>query len=172
MAAAEYITKVQGDKGGATLAQEIARGDIKDGRMGSVNPFQLLDGECLGLSVFQREALWVEYFEATLRRRCITWSRGLKQEMEVEELEDQEIADKVDELPGLVGYVVPNRTYRKVRKETPELLADALEAAEREDWQEVARVLPGGVILSDEQQDMIADGEAKPGDFLPWPDAL
>ena len=113
----------------------------------------------------------VEYFEATLRRRCITWSRGLKQEMEVEELEDQEIADKV-ELPGLVGYVVPNRTYRKVRKETPELLADALEAAEHEDWQEVARLLPGGVILSDEQQDMIADGEAKPGDFLPWPDAL
>lgn len=171
-AAAEYITKVQGDKGGATLAQEIARGDIKDGRMGSVNPFQLLDGECLGLSVFQREALWVEYFKATLRRRCITWSRGLKQEMEVEELEDQEIADKVDELPGLVGYVVPNRAYRKVRKETPELLADALEAAEHEDWQEVARLLPGGVILSDEQQDMIADGEAKPGDFLPWPDAL
>lgn len=171
-AAAEYITKVQGDKGGATLAQEIARGDIKDGRSGSVNPFQLLDEGCLGLSDSRREALWVEYFEATLRRRCITWSRGLKQEMEVEELEDQELAEKADELPGLVGYVVPNVVYKRVRRNTPELLADALEAAEHEDWKEVARLLPGGVILTDEQQDEIADGKAKPGDFLPWPDAL
>ncbi|UUY18122.1 protein rep (plasmid) [Bifidobacterium breve] len=166
-AAAEYITKIQGDKGGVTLAQEIARGDIKNGRMGSVNPFQLLDSGCLGLSDFQREDLWLEYWQATLRRRCITWSRGLKEDMEVEELEDEELAEKADELPGLVGYVVPNRVYKDIRKSAPETLADALDAAEREDWQEVARLLPGGVILTDEQQDAIADGEAKPGDYLP-----
>ncbi|MCF2562040.1 protein rep [Bifidobacterium boum] len=165
--AAEYVTKVQGDKGQVTLSQEIARGDIKNGRSsGSVNPFQLLDKGCLGLTDFQRMDLWLEYWQATLRRRCITWSRGLKKDMEVEELEDQELAEKADEIPGLVGYVVPNRVYRRVRKETPELLADALEAAEHEDWQEVARLLPGGVILNDEQQDMIADGDAKLGDFL------
>ena len=87
--------------------------------------------------------------------------------MEVEELEDEELAEKADELPGLVGYVVPNRVYKDIRKSAPETLADALEAAEREDWQEVARLLPGGVILTDEQQDAIADGEAKPGDYLP-----
>lgn len=168
-AAAEYVTKVQGDKGDVTLAQEIARGDIKDGRSGSVNPFQLLDEGCLGLPDFRREALWLEYFEATLRRRCITWSRGLKQELEVEELEDEELAEKADEIPGFVGYVVPNQVYKRVRRNEPELLADALEAAEHEDWQEVARLLPDGVILNDEQQDMIADGDAKPGDFLPVP---
>lgn len=168
--AAEYITKVQGDKGAVTLSQEIARGDIKDGRAGSVNPFQLLDAGCLGLSDFQREDLWLEYWQATLRRRCITWSRGLKEDMEVEDLEDEELAEKADVLPGFVGYVVPNAIYKDIRKRSPETLADALEAAEHEDWQEVARLLPGGVILTDEQQDMIADGDAKPGDFLPQPD--
>lgn len=170
--AAEYVTKVQGDKGQVTLSQEIARGDIKNGRAGSVNPFQLLDRGCLGLTDFQRMDLWLEYWQATLRRRCITWSRGLRDDLDVEEKKDEELAQQVDELPGLVGYVVSNRAYRKVRKETPELLADALEAAEHEDWKEVARLLPGGVILTDEQQDEIADGKAKPGDFLPWPDAL
>ena len=165
--AAEYITKIQADKGGAQLAQEITRSDAKDGRMGSVNPFQLLDSGCLGLSDVQREALWVEYWKATLRRRCITWSQGLKDDMNVDELKDEELAEKADEIPGLVGYVVPNAVYKDVRKRTPEVLADALEAAEHEDWQEVARLLPGGVILTDEQQDAIADGEARPGDYLP-----
>lgn len=164
--AAEYITKIQGDKGAVALAQEIARGDIKDGRTGAVNPFQLLDSGCLGLSDFQREELWLEYWQATLRRRCITWSRGLKEDMEVEELEDEEAAEKGDDIAGFVGYVVPNRIYKSIRRRTPEVLADALEAAEHEDWREVARLLPGGVILNDAQQEMIADGEARAGDFL------
>lgn len=166
-AAAEYITKIQGDKGAATLAQEIARGDIKGGRAGSVNPFQLLDSGCLGLTDFQREDLWLEYWQATLRRRCITWSRGLKDDMDVDELEDEELAAKADAAEGFVGYVVPSVVYKEIRRHTPEILADALEAAEHEDWKQVASLLPGGVVLNEAQQEMIADGTARPSDFLP-----
>lgn len=164
--AAEYITKWQVDKGGAELALEIARGDAKNGRVaGSINPFQLLDEGILGLSDAQREALWREYYEATMRRRCITWSCGLREKYEVEEEEDEEIVD-AEGAEELVEYVAPRSEYERVRKTAPLLLAAALDAAEKGDWAFVDSVLHGK-HLTDEQQDMLADGEVSMLDFLP-----
>ncbi len=165
--AAEYITKWQADKGMAEIGMEIARGDAKSGRAaGSINPFQLLDEGMLGLSDSQRDALWHEYYAATMRRRCITWSRGLRERYEVEEVEDEEIVAAEDKPEELVEYVAPRRVYERLRKTAPALLADVLEAAERCDWAFVDSVLHG-VHLTDVQQDMLADGEADLLDFLP-----
>lgn len=161
-----YVTKMQFDKNGA-LAKELSRGDLKDGRGDSVNPFELLDEGCLGLSDVRREALWLEYWGASFQVRCITWSGDIKKNLKVDKTLAEELDERAGEDSGFVGYVMPDSAYRTVFRESPEKLAAALVAAEREDWREVARLLPGGVILTDEQQDDIADGKTKPRDYLP-----
>lgn len=165
--AADYVTKWQKDKGNAELALEIAHGDNKGGRAaGSVNPFQLLDPGILGLEDWRREQLWREYYEATLRRRCITWSRGLRELYDVgEEVEDEAIANE-EKPEELVEYVAPKGEYERLRKTDAGLLADILTAAEQGDWEFVDKHLHG-VRLTIDQQDMLADGEAHLADFLP-----
>ena len=165
--AADYVTKWQKDKGNAELALEIAHGDNKGERAaGSVNPFQLLYPGILGLEDWRREQLWREYYEATLRRRCITWSRGLRELYDVgEEVEDEAIANE-EKPEELVEYVAPKGEYERLRKTDAGLLADILTAAEQGDWEFVDKHLHG-VRLTIDQQDMLADGEAHLADFLP-----
>jgi hypothetical protein len=86
--AGAYIAKTQD---GASPGNELARSDLKQGRGGSRTPFEILDdfrwtGDAADL------ALWHEYERATKGHQCITWSKGLREILAVEERTDEEIA--------------------------------------------------------------------------------
>lgn len=115
--AADYLAKVQEhDRAGL----ELARGDLKNGRAGSLMPFELLDRR-------YGRALWLEYVAATHGRRAITWSQGLKARYGVDELTDVELIEdtEADELVMLLEA----STYDEIRNE-PDRLADVLDAVE------------------------------------------
>jgi hypothetical protein len=84
---ASYTAKVDG---GFSVAREVTRHDRKAARRHGVTPFALAvdaaNGEVDGFR------LWREYEAATLGRHSIQWSRGLKAELGVVELSDDELA--------------------------------------------------------------------------------
>lgn len=78
----QYVAKLQLDKT-CPVSLEMARQDLKNGRLsGSLNPFQLID---------IAPHLWREYYLATFGRMCITWSRGLKNRFDIDDMDDDEI---------------------------------------------------------------------------------
>ena len=139
---AQYIGKVQdtGKKWG--VGAELARSDVKQGRGQSIVPFELLDRPVDedGSDAWARR-LWVEYVTATKGRRAITWSRGLKDRFELEELTDDEIIEDTESAP--VRWIAYGPAYDSVRRRSPVLLARVLDAAEADDWITVEKILPG-----------------------------
>jgi hypothetical protein len=118
--AGQYIAKTQDGK---AAGNELARGDMKSGRNGGRTPFEILDdfrwtGDADDL------ALWREYERATKGRQAITWSKGLRQILEVAAEEtDEDVAaaevggedlavitapiwKRVVAVPGLVAYLL------------------------------------------------------------------
>lgn len=61
---------------GESIALEVARSDLKRGRLESVTPLQILDAAGDGEAWAVRA--WQEYEAATKGRRAIEWSRGLR----------------------------------------------------------------------------------------------
>lgn len=147
---AQYLGKMQDEgKRRWDVGAEVARSDVKDGRGSSMVPFELLD-EYRGEDDEDDDArrrLWVEYWEATHGRQAITWSRGLKDLYGVKDVTDEEIIEDAERSP--LVYVAPGAVYDLVRRTSPALLAVVLEAAERGDWEQVQRLLPGGVLDPD-----------------------
>lgn len=95
---AEYVAKVQEHDRGTGL--EMARLDLKNGRAGSLMPFELLDEN-------RHRRRWVEYVTATHGRRAITWSRGLRtllgldvEKTDEEVMAETETSDLVEQIPG------------------------------------------------------------------------
>jgi hypothetical protein len=122
-----YIAKTQ--DGGRAVGNEIARGDMKQGRQGSRTPFEVLDdfrwtGDTADLHV------WQEYERATKGRQAITWSKGLRQLLQApeEEKSDEEIA--AEEVGGESIAVISGDTWRQITT-IPGLPAALLDAAER-----------------------------------------
>lgn len=145
---AQYLAKMQEDHvpGGPEwdVGAEMARSDVKRGRgRSSLVPFELLDlspDRDLG-DDDSRRRLWVEYVEATKGRRAITWSRGLKARYAVEDRSDDEIIEDTERAP--LRYVADGPAYDRLRRRDPVGLAMVLDAAERDDWAMVERLLPG-----------------------------
>lgn len=112
---AGYLGKVQESVGRQRLniAKELARGDLKAGRAGSLNPFELLDDET-GSRHARR--LWAEYVAGTKGRRAFGWSRGLRDLLvpDVDELTDDEVLEQVEsgELVGLIDRDDYDTNYR------------------------------------------------------------
>lgn len=83
-----YVAKVQE---AASVPLELTRGDLKSSRGGRL-PFELLEAAGDG----ERDALarWWEYEQATHRRRCIEWSRGLRDRLGIapEQTDDEIVA--------------------------------------------------------------------------------
>lgn len=80
---ADYLTK---------SAVEVTAGQEKEGA-GSLSPFQLLDAyDQTGDRKYAD--LYREYAAATKGRNWITWSQGLKKEYEIDDLTDEEIAER------------------------------------------------------------------------------
>lgn len=140
---AEYIAKMQDTGSKWDVGAELARSDVKSGRGAtSVVPFELLDKPVdeNGSSEWARK-LWVEYYQSTKGRRAITWSKGLKDKFDLNELTDDEIIDDAETAP--VRWLAEGKSYDQVRRSDASLLAVALEAAERDDWAMVRMILPG-----------------------------
>lgn len=83
----QYVAKVQE----RSVGLEMARGDLKRGRLDRLTPFDLLeaagDGEAWAVKA------WQEYERATKGRRCIEWSRGLREHLGLDqEKSDEDIA--------------------------------------------------------------------------------
>lgn len=140
----EYFTKSVYNA--HAVAMEAARGDLKDGRAGSLTPFGILrslvttgeDGaETLDdAETARRSALWAEWETTSKGRRQIAWTAGLKDELipEDEDLADEDIVE-LDELNGDVVAVVDNRTYAEIAKaRATYVVLAAFERSPAEGW--------------------------------------
>ena len=127
---AGYLAKLQEE--GRGLASEMARGDWKNGRGGSLMPFQLLDWEHP-----RAEGLWVEYFHTTRGRRAIVWSKGLRDLLGVgEEKTDVEIIEETSAAELL--FHLAGELYDRIRR-SPQELSDVLTDAEEDPGGAAAR---------------------------------
>lgn len=86
----DYFTKnVYREEAGATAGLEIARGDLKDARDGNRTPFAVL-ADVVRHGLAEDLELWAEYEGASLGRRQMTWSVGLRATL----LDDVELSDE------------------------------------------------------------------------------
>jgi hypothetical protein len=125
-----YVAKTQE---GRSVGNELARGDMKQGREGGRAPLEILDdfrwtGDKADL------ALWHEYEKAMHGRQAITWSKGLRQLLLAEtelgdepEQTDEEIA--AQEVGGDDVALIHGDNWRRIVR-VPGLTAFLLDQAE------------------------------------------
>lgn len=141
----QYLAKVT-DKKSWGVGAEMARGDAK--RSGSsITPFQLLD-EKSSISITQARALWREYYETTLRRRFMSWSRGLKERYGVDEKDDEQVLAEVQS--GATVYLMKAGVYRSL---SPTEKAWVLSFATAEDYELLTQLAPGQIVSETEPPD-------------------
>jgi hypothetical protein len=140
--AAEYVAKVQD---GRPVGLEVARGDLKAGRLGNVTPFELLDyfratGDLAALGV------WHEYERVTKHRQCIAWSKGLRARLlPDEELSNEEIA--AAKVGGEDVAVIPAAAWHVICS-VEGLLGQILQSVERGGFGALLeRLEPYGVVI-------------------------
>lgn len=143
---AQYLNKLQDappSKKKNQIGKEMTRADYKEGRAGSLTPFELLDTKRREdeLDDYAAYVLWNEYVHATKGRRAITWSRGLREELGlVEDRTDEEILEEVEQFTKQI--VVPGPIYDAFRNQ-PAFLALILQTVEAGNI-ELALELTGG----------------------------
>lgn len=133
-----YFSKATFD-GALAAGFEAARGGQKTGRKGGRTPFQILLNVCENLdnadspelqkAAVRDKRMWHVFEQASLGRRQITWSHGLKDllGLSADEQTDEEIAAEdmtTDQTVDHVHYV--NSTFKVVRRD----LSGALRRAE------------------------------------------
>lgn len=126
--AARYVGKI---------AEEVARGDMKEGGEGkSITPFQLLDRDDP-----EAVALWFSYVEATKRKRCISFSRGLRAALGMDaEKTDEDIVAELETMGDIVA-VVDTDVYRRVASREPQRLGELLGLVEAGDLERAAALI-------------------------------
>ena len=123
--AGNYVAKLQD---GRSAGNELARGDLKQGRNGSRTPFEILD-DFRWTGDVEDLALWHEYETATKGHQAITWSKGLRAIFGAEqERTDEELA--AEEVGGEDLAVIPAEVWAEIVK-IPGLDAALLDVAER-----------------------------------------
>lgn len=98
MAMAEYLAKAVSTPWG--VSEEMTRSDIKKGRGGHRTPWEILADALEG--DIHSVLLWRDYEQASKGRRALTWSRGLRDLLCLEdELTDEQLAaqDPLEESP-------------------------------------------------------------------------
>lgn len=145
---AQYLGKLQEQKTPPPdqgIGKEMARFDFKTGRGTSVTPFELLDvpnDEEHSESSSNAYRLWNEYVKATKGRRAITWSKGLRDLVALEdEKTDEEILEE-SEQDDLI-FLVPGQLYDRI-KNAPVLLAYVLELVEKGDVEMALKIFDAG----------------------------
>lgn len=121
-----YLTKVDGK---SALGLEMARADLKTGRLGGRTPQEILTDALEGGEA-KDVRLWKEYEQATFGRKLITWTPGLRKQLigQADDVDDQELAEA--EVGGEVMAVLELAAWRSVRTASPGGVK-ALEAAEQ-----------------------------------------
>ena len=124
--AGAYIAKTQD---GRAVGNEMARGDMKQGRQGGRTPFEILD-DFRWTGDAEDIGLWHEYERATKGRQAITWSNGLRKLLipdQPEEASNEEVA--AAEIGGDDLAVIHGDTWREIVR-VPGLPAYLLDQAE------------------------------------------
>jgi len=88
------------------LTFETAGGRFKKGRKGGRTPFELLD-DAINTGLAEDFERWFEWEQGSKGMRQITWSRGLKARVGVDEQSDEEIAEE-EEQGETVARVTPS----------------------------------------------------------------
>jgi hypothetical protein len=122
--AGAYIAKMQD---GRAPGNELARGDLKQGRNGHRTPLEILDG-FRWTGDFADLALWHEYERATKGHQAITWSKGLRKLLAAPERTDEEIA--AEEIGGDLVTIIEGSAWRSIVA-VPGLPGFLLDEAER-----------------------------------------
>lgn len=105
------------------LAFETVGGRWKKNRKNGRTPFEIL-AEGLATGLADDWDLWFEWEQGSKGMRQLTWSRGLKGRVGLDDKTDEEIADETER--GETIAILPARTWRKVYPIAEQLL-EALE---------------------------------------------
>jgi hypothetical protein len=122
------------------LVDEVMKSNIKDGRQESLSPFQLVElagsGERWAVKAF------IEYAQATYRRKQVTWSHRGRQALGLgKEKSDKELAEVVaGEGDSVIASIQPEQ-WKQVLKYA--LQGELLEQAEKGGADAVMRFLSG-----------------------------
>ena len=157
---AQYLAKVQDekkDRPSYDVGSELARSDWKTSRGGGNElrymPFEFLDAP----EGVPASALWAEYVAATHGRRAITWSRGLRELVELDpEKSDEDVIEDAEQ-SDLVFTIEADR-WREVKRE-PRLMAAILEAVELDRPDAAEHLVTGRYLLLDEWWIDVTTGE-------------
>lgn len=133
--ASEYLAK-QDDARHWGADRELAKASTKAGRKTGKHPFGLLADAADGDT--RAGHLYVEYAQAVKGRRQIFWSAGLKAEVGIEDIDDEELAEESREKADCLGRVsLPDwRLVRAARQH-----AQLLDAAEVGGWPAVEALI-------------------------------
>jgi len=122
--ASEYMAK-QDDSRKWGIADEVAKGNTKVGRKSGVHPHHFLVRKASG-----DEKLYLEYIDGMKGRSQIFWSKGLKNEVGVNDISDEELAEQQEDPSVLLGLLT-YEDWKYVRKNDR---ANLLEEAEKGGW--------------------------------------
>lgn len=133
--ASDYLAK-QDDSKHWGADRELAKASTKAGRKTGKHPFGLLADATEGDARAGR--LYVEYAQAVKGRRQLFWSAGLKAEVGIEDIDDEELAEESREKADCLGRVgLPDwRLVRAARQH-----AQLLDAAEQGGWPAVEELI-------------------------------
>lgn len=148
---AQYLSKLQDDSKehrplDKKVASELGRADFKEGRQGSLTPFELLDPAKRADWQDDEAAyhLWVEYVEAVKGRRAITWSGEIRELLNLaRERSDEEIINDVERQD--LKLLIPGKVYDSYKNQ-PAVLALILELVESGNLELAAQVAGADVV--------------------------
>ncbi|WP_407841863.1 hypothetical protein ACE1OC_41560 (plasmid) [Streptomyces sp. DSM 116496] len=146
--AGEYIAKAQDS--GRHIGNEMARGDLKKGKLGGLTPFEMIEYMMITGDAAVVD-LWTEYELATKGKSWLRWSPKLKERLKVEEKTEEELA--ADEVAGGEVAELTEAAWKMVVAHGLE--ARILEAVERGGFPALIKLLTAHQIwavkkLSDE----------------------
>jgi len=104
------------------LTYEAAGGRWKKGRRGGRTPFELLD-DAINTGNAEDFDAWFEWEQGSKGMRQLTWSRGLKARVGIDEVDDEEIAGE-DEGGDTLAVITP-RSWKSLYWHAAELLTVA-----------------------------------------------
>lgn len=114
----DYLAKYD-DKSHWGVDREIAKASSKIGKAKGMHPFELA---YRGYS-----KLWLEYAEAFKGKSQLFWSKGLKNQIAIDDIDDKEISENESNEPYFVGAFNKDEWFEVLRKD---LRVDLLEWSE------------------------------------------
>lgn len=101
------------------LTYEAVGGRFKAGRKGGRTPFEVLH-DAIETGLYEDFRVWWEWERASKGRRQLVWSDGLKAEVGIGVVTDEEIA--AEEIDGDTIAILPPQTWKAIRDDVADLL--------------------------------------------------